>query len=149
MKKLLLTASLLVSSLTFSQDYSNIDITTTYVNTKTIDQWILYYINQERVKLGLDTFVIDSTIDKMAKDHSKWMARNNKLQHSGLNIRENITDKIAPTNTHKFAAYIAVRAWICSPAHYEAIQNPNYKYLGIGVAVNYNKFHIYYTTTFR
>jgi uncharacterized protein YkwD len=149
MRKLFLAASLLISSLTFSQDYSDIDITSTYVNTKTIERWVLYYINQERIKLGLDTFIVDVVIDNMAKDHSDWMSRNNKFQHSGKNIRENITNDISPMNTHKFAAYIAARSWICSPSHYEAIQNPEYKYIGIGIAVNYNKFCIYYTTTFR
>lgn len=150
MKNLIVAIAVLVSSIVSAQkDYSDIDVSTSYVNTKTIEQWVLRYINQERIRLGLDTFVIDNQIDKMAKDHSIWMAKNNKLQHSGLNIRENITNGMNSVNTHKRSAYIAVRSWICSPGHYEAIQNPKYKYIGIGVSVNYTKFCIYYTTTFR
>ena len=149
MRTLLFTASLLVSSLAFSQDYSDSSVTYTFIHTKTLERWILFYINEERTKLGIDTFNVDLVIDKMAKDHSKWMARNNKLQHSGLNIRENIQVHIAPCYTHKDLAYTAVRAWICSPGHYEAIQNPKYKTIGVGVSVNLIKFGIYYTTTFR
>jgi uncharacterized protein YkwD len=150
MKKLIVIVAVLVSGIVNAQkDYSDIDITSTYVNTKTIEHWVLYYINQERIKLGLDTFIVESTIDKIAKDHSNWMAKTGKYQHSGLNIRENITDNPSAVNTHKFAAYVAVRSWICSPGHYEAIQNPKYKYIGVGVAVKYSKFCIYYTTTFR
>ena len=149
MRTLLFTASLLVSSLAFSQDYSDSSVTYTFIHTKTLERWILFYINEERTKLGIDTFNVDLVIDKMAKDHSKWMARNNKLQHSGLNIRENIQYDIAPYSTHKHLAYIAVRAWITSPGHYEAIQNPKYKTIGVGVSANKIKFGIYYTTTFR
>jgi uncharacterized protein YkwD len=149
MKKLLIAASLLVSSIAFTQDYSDSSVTYTFVHTKTLERWVLFYINEERTKLGLDTFNVDLVIDKMAKDHSKWMARNNKLQHSGLNIRENIQDDIAPYSTHKHLAYCAVRAWIKSPSHYEAIQNPKYKTIGVGVSANKIKFGIYYTTTFR
>lgn len=149
MKKLIVIVAVLVSGIVNAQkDYSDIDITSTYVDTKTIEHWVLYYINQERIKLGLDTFIVESTIDKIAKDHSNWMAKTGKYQHSGLNIRENITKIISPVNTHKFVAYVAVRSWICSPGHYEAIQNPKYKYIGVGIAVKYNNFCVYYTTTF-
>lgn len=154
MKKLLVIVALFVSGITIAQDYGDSLVTEDFISSSTIEYWMVRYINVERVKLGLDTLIVGSEPDQIAKNHSAWMLRTGKYQHSGLNIAEIIMKCGAPTDwyTHKFFARSMVNAWMSSPGHKAHILNPNFKYIGAGHAYSIDSLGYisdYYTVTFK
>jgi uncharacterized protein YkwD len=158
MKKLFLVFSIVVSSFGFGQDYGDSLVTKDFVSVETIEYWMIRYINAERLKLGLDTLVLDSELDKMANDHSAWMSRTGKYEHSGKNVYEVIMtsgfagNKYAST-LHKNTASGCVRAWMSSPGHNYIITKPELKYIGSGFSYSIRNgdgyITVYYTVTVR
>lgn len=154
MKKLLLVFSIAVSSFGFGQDYGDSLVKKDFLSSETIERYIVFYINEERVKLGLDTLAVLSEIDDIAKNHSAWMLQTRKYQHSGLNIDEIImkTGTCSNRYSHKFFARAIVNAWMNSPAHKDAIIDTNFKYIGVGMSYTIRQtdgyISEYYTCTF-
>ena len=139
MKKLLIIIAVAVSGFVNGQDYGDSLATKDFISAETVEYWMVRYINEERIKLGLDTLVYDSEIDDIAKNHSMWMLQTGKFQHSKLNVYEIITHSGAPTRreyacTHKRIAKAAINCWVSSPAHYRIMTLPNIKYIGSGCA---------------
>jgi uncharacterized protein YkwD len=92
MKKFLVVLAVAVSSVGFGQDYGDSLLKKEFVSAETIEYWMVRYINVERTKLGLDTLVVDSEPDQIAKTHSAWMLRTGIYEHSKLNIAEIIIE---------------------------------------------------------
>jgi uncharacterized protein YkwD len=155
MKRLIFALSLLVSGMSVGQDYGDSLVKKEFVSAETIEYWMVRYINVERTKLGLDTLVVDSEPDQIAKTHSAWMLRTGKYEHSGLNIAEIIIDGGHGSNrySHKFIARASVNAWMDSPGHRAHIVNPDFKYIGSGYSYSARQsdgyISDYYTVTFR
>lgn len=155
MRVIILAASLLVSSLVFGQDYGDSLVKKEFVSVETIEYWVVRYINVERIKLGLDTLVIDSEPDQIAKTHSAWMLKTGKYQHSELNIAEIIITGGYGSNrySHKFEAQAIVNGWMASPGHKAHIINPENKFIGVGYAYKARQsdgyISDYCTVTFR
>jgi uncharacterized protein YkwD len=154
MKKLLVSIAVFISSFVNGQDYSDSLVKKDFVSSSTIEYWMVRYINAERLKLGLDTLIVDSEPDQIAKKHSAWMLSTGKYQHSGLNIAEIIMKSGKGTGdyTHKFFARAMVNAWMDSPGHKKHILDPGFKYIGAGHAYKVRQdgyISDYYTVTFR
>jgi uncharacterized protein YkwD len=155
MRKLFLAASLLVSSLAFGQDYGDSLVKKDFVSAETIEYWMVRYINVERTKLGLDTLIVDSDPDNIAKSHSAWMLETGKYEHSKLNIYEIIMKggKGSDRYSHKFFAQAVVNGWMDSPAHHAIIINPSNKFVGAGFAYSVRQsdgfISYYHTVTFK
>jgi uncharacterized protein YkwD len=155
MKRLIFALSLLVSGMSVGQDYGDSLVKKEFVSTETIEYWMVRYINVERIKLGLDTLVVDSEPDQIAKTHSAWMLRTGKYEHSKLNIAEIIIDGGHGSNrySHKFIARASINAWMDSPGHRAHIINPDFKYIGAGYSYSARQsdgyISDYSTVTFR
>jgi uncharacterized protein YkwD len=155
MKKFLVVLAVAVNGLVFGQDYGDSLVKKEFVSTKTVEYWMVRYINIERTKLGLDTLIVASEPDQIAKTHSAWMLRTGKYEHSKLNIAEIIIDGGRGSNrySHKFIARASVNAWMDSPGHRAHIVNPYFKYIGAGYSytarLSDGYISDYYTVTFR
>lgn len=155
MKQLIFVASLLVSGLSVGQDYGDSLVKKEFVSAETIEYWMVCYINVERIKLGLDTLVVDSEPDQIAKTHSDKMLRTSIYEHSKLNIAEIIMKSGCGSNrySHKFLAKGVVNAWMGSPGHRAHIVNPDFKYIGAGYSYSARQsdgyISDYSTVTFR
>ena len=155
MKHFIFILCLSVSGLAVGQDYGDSLVKKEFVSAETIEYWMVRYINVERIKLGLDTLVVDSEPDKIAKTHSAWMLRTGKYEHSKLNIAEIIIDGGHGSNrySHKFIARSSINAWMDSPGHRAHIINPDFQYIGAGYSYTARQsdgyISDYSTVTFR
>jgi uncharacterized protein YkwD len=155
MKKFLVVLAVATSSFGFGQDYGDSLVKKEFVSAETIEYWMVRYINVERIKLGLDTLVVDSEPDQIAKTHSAKMLRTGIYEHSKLNIAEIIMKGGTGSNrySHKCRAQGVVNAWMGSPGHHAHIMNPNFKYIGTGYSYTVRQLDgfisYYYTATFR
>ena len=155
MKKLLLSLMLFVSSETFSQLYSDSLTTKTYIDIPTVEYWMIRYINIERINCGMDTLVYNKYVDDISNKHTKWMCETGRYEHSGLNINEIcFNSKCSSGWTHQKIAKGAVKAWMSSTPHREAILDPDFKYIGTGFAYKITDKElgfgeIYYTVNFE
>lgn len=155
MKKFLVVLAVAVSSIGFGQGLGDSLVKKEFVSAETIEYWMVRYINVERIKLGLDTLVVASEPDQIAKTHSAKMLRTGIYEHSKLNIAEIIMKGGSGSNrySHKFLARAVVNAWMGSPGHRAHIVNPDFKYIGTGYAYTVRQLDgfisYYYTVTFR
>ncbi|STX51983.1 putative transporter [Legionella busanensis] len=120
-----------------------------------MQQDILFYINQYRIKHGLSPLKLNEVISAEATQHSKAMAAHQvPFGHQGFSTRiEHLYSAIK--NAHGGAenvaynyktAKIVASEWIKSPGHRRNIIG-NYNLTGIGIAYD-NKGKIYYTQLF-
>ena len=155
MKTLLLATVVLSCSFSFGQDYGDSLVKKEFVSVETIEYWVVRYINEERMSLGLDTLVVDSEPDGIAKSHSAKMLRTGIYEHSKLNIAEIISKGGSGGNrySHKFIARAHVNGWMDSPGHRAHIVNPEFKFIGVGYAYTARQsdgyISDYCTVTFR
>ena len=108
--------------------------TETFYNMNTYVRLVCLYINVERKNHGLEPLVIDPKLMKIAQNHSDKMAKTKIYKHSGLNYVEVITHIASiEESSHKENAGCAVKQWMGSQPHREALLDPNLKTFGIGV----------------
>ncbi len=136
MKNLIFVLFLFVSVFGFGQTYTDSLTSKTYIDVKTVEYWMVRYINQERINAGLDTLVLSDKLDNISNTHSAWMCKTGKYEHSGLNVFEVCMKSGSGANsiTHKRVAEGAVIAWMSSPAHKSIIIRKDVKYIGSGFA---------------
>ena len=108
--------------------------TETFYNMETYVKLVHLYINEERKNHGLNPLVIDPKLMVLAQKHSNTMAKTKIHKHSGLNYDEVITHITSILeSSHKQSAGCAVKRWMDSQPHREALLNPDLKTFGIGV----------------
>lgn len=155
MKKLFLIFLIFVSSFSNAQNYGDSLLKKDFVSAETVEYWMVRYINEERIKLGLDTLTVNTEIDQIAKKHSAWMLRTGKYQHSEARIAEVITQGGFGSNrySHKLIARSAINAWMDSPGHKYLLMSSNYKHVGVGFAYLVRQsdgyITVYYTATLK
>lgn len=87
--------------------------------------------NQQRKK----PLIVNPRLQIRAQQHADWMARNDSLQHSGLDIRgftflgENIAAGQEKTRE-------VMKDWLSSPGHRRNIKNNSFSQVGFGSAKN-------------
>lgn len=144
----------IIMALIFSKAYAILPVNETLPGLEQ-QRLILKYINEYRVKSHLTPLVLDSTISKVAAEHSQNMASHRvpfghqnfdrRINQLYKNIKgsqagaENIAHfKIQPQNL--------VNAWIKSPGHRRNIKG-HYNLTGIGIAYD-KKGWAYFTQIF-
>lgn len=169
MKKLLVLLVLLVSGVGFTQKnvYSDVNfypnvktdhlqyadsiVSPKFYDVETFRELLILYINEERKLHDLPPLVKDDELMKFAQNHTDWMCRTGKYQHSGENIDEVINHgKIGSSPIfvhHALSAQICVRAWMYSPGHKKHLLDPNLTKIGAGFG--YNLIGKYETVVFR
>ncbi len=145
MKKLFVIIAIAVSGFVNAQDYGDSLVTYDFHSDNTIERYIFQYLNEERVKVGLPAFVIDTVLQPLAKDHSVWMCKTSIYVHSSdkrypkstqkriLNYAENcMMYHSIMYVSHKTLAKMCVTAWMLSDAHRSNILDPTNTTIGIG-----------------
>lgn len=119
--------------------YSDSLHTTNCHDMETYRQLLYRYINWERKQCDLDSLIIDETLMIDSQCWANYMAKWNKYRHTGKNVIEIINRGHAIWYiTHRESASICVGSWMDSPAHRDAILDPDLKWIGIGVAEGVN-----------
>lgn len=93
-------------------------------------------INAERADLGLSKLKMDPELSKVAKVHSRRMARLNVLEHSKTErLKSRVTNwKILGENVGVGGGVTSLhRAFMDSPAHADNVLYTTFKRVGVGV----------------
>lgn len=112
-------------------------------------------VNEYRAKIGLRPFVYSPIITEVAFGHSRFMAEGyGRFGHGGWRsrcaklrneMRSDICGEIVAMGQKTPEAVL--EAWLGSPAHRSAIENPRYTHTGVGVAMN-AQGRLYWTQMF-
>lgn len=118
--------------------------TKTFYNMDTYVKLVFLYINEERKSHGLNPLVMDKKLMSIAQKHSDYMARWANYKHSGLNYVE-VINRINSIEicSHKENAGCAVKQWMHSEAHRDALLDPKLKTFGIGVQENTSGVYVH------
>ena len=112
-------------------------------------------VNDYRAKIGLRPFVYSPIITEVAFGHSRFMAEGyGRFGHGGWRsrcaklrneMRSDMCGEIVAMGQKTPEAVL--EAWLGSPAHRSAIENPRYTHTGVGVAKN-AEGRLYWTQMF-
>ena len=103
---------------------------------------LLQHHNEQRLAADLLSFEIHESLGKAAQKHADWMAKNNRLDHTGEN-GSSILDRVKNKKWRFIGENIArgqinakqaVDDWMSSQGHRDNILNPNFKYIGFGIS---------------
>jgi len=120
---------------------------------------MLRIINHHRKKKGLGSLKAYYFLDRVATEHSRYMAKHRVCNHAGINYRRNKIEKRMWTgymgeNCHMFPAFDynrrtaekLVTGWLKSPGHRANLLNARYKRIGIGIVAK--RGYVYATQIF-
>ena len=168
MKKLLFAASLLVSSLAFSQPKQltsaqierAASIVKSNIDFKAIESELIVLINAYRLSLNLDTLIFDSNVQKAAKFQVDYNISINKLTHDNLGSMHSVSDRVEKFTSNRpnkggevlanmsplfssgydqTIAEFIFTMWKTSPGHNAILISPNTKLIGVYVSRKDNK----------
>jgi uncharacterized protein YkwD len=120
------------------------------------EQEILDLTNKERTKAGLKPLKANEKLTKAAREHSKNMARQEKMDHELDGKTPAARVRKAGYKFNAMAENIAygqrtveevLESWMTSEGHRANILNPKYREIGIGVAPG-SKGVLYFTQVF-
>ncbi len=113
--------------------------------------------NASRVNHGLSVLTWDEHVQQTARKHSKDMAEHNYFSHTNLKgespfdrmLRDAVKFTLAGENLAygQLSSIFAHEGLMNSKGHRENILQPDFQYLGVGVAFN-SESHPYYTQNF-
>ena len=159
MKKLAVALAVVVSGFVNGQilirDYGDSlmsAISYPFHSNNTIEYYLMFYINEERVAIGLPALKADTLLQQMARKHSQWMCKTGTYVHSGnekcptwkqhriVNYAECIMMyETISIDSHKKVAWIAVRAWMLSEGHRKQLMDPTHTIFGAGYEQRVNR----------
>ena len=168
MKKLLISISLLISTLAFSQPKQLTivqlrradSIVKSNINFNEIESELIALINVYRLSLNLDTLVFDSNVQKAAKFQVDYNISINTLTHSNLGSMNGVLDRVekftltrsrtagevlanmSPLFSSVYDQTIAefiFTMWKKSPGHNTILISSNTKLIGVSVGRKNNK----------
>ena len=96
------------------------------VGTSSAEMTAISQTNAARARHGLPPLAVDSQLMNGARNHARWMASRNSLQH-GSGVAENIA-------MGQSSASEAVSDWMNSPGHRANILGSGYTRIGISLA---------------
>ena len=113
-------------------------------NEELIERRVFELVNEEREKFGVHKLILDSTLNKLAKEHSTKMLEEGFLEHSKGDIGENIVevpiwydvDGCGLVITNNQIAKCIMGSWKESFLHYSNMIDSGYMITGIGVSCN-------------
>jgi uncharacterized protein YkwD len=112
------------------------------VDHSRISEKYLELVNDHRARLGLKPLIVESYIEKEAKEHTKSMARHGRrFGHIGFDSRcRHIRHRVAPTKKcgeivalGPKSADTVLASWLKSEDHRQEIEDPAYTHTGMGV----------------
>ncbi len=120
---------------------------------------VVYWINEERGKAGLDPLTMQTQLWAAARGHSVDMACNDFISHTGSDGSSPWTRIAAEGYSYSMAAENVaggqptprdvVDAWMASDSHRANIMNPDFVHIGIGYAFRQGStFGAYWTAVF-
>lgn len=122
-----------------------------------IEQEVHVGINEYRAKKGLSPLKRDSTLDEIAREHSRHMLKKRKISHQGFDSRykriiktlgaNGAAENVASNFGYKDPATTAVLGWIKSKGHRQNIKD-DFNLTGIGVVWDEKKKGYYLTQLF-
>ncbi len=93
------------------------------------EEEVLRLVNDIRRRAGLSALRATSRLMDSALEHTKFMARRRRLQHTTASVAENIAfGQSSPAEV--------VRSWMKSSGHRRNILNPNYKVTGVAAVAD-------------
>jgi uncharacterized protein YkwD len=127
--------------------------------TNWINKWRLTeQVNDIRVRNGLDSLTRDRSLDKVAWQHARYMAKNDRLGHDGFEsraaiirwqnkrfIRSSVAENCGkcPGSSLDISVIGAtLDGWMKSASHRNAILNPLYNRTGIASFTNKDNIYI-------
>lgn len=100
-------------------------------------------VNKYRKSIGLKALKYSTTIEDEALDHSTDMANGSLFGHGGWRGRcQRLRATLGSNSCGEIVAMgqqtpeAVLKAWLNSPPHRQAIENPQWTHTGIGYAVN-------------
>jgi uncharacterized protein YkwD len=119
----------------------------------------LKFVNRYRKKHGLPSLKGYYELDRIAKGHSQYMAKNKTCDHAGIDhrvakVRQLTGSGYVAENCFKYpakrynkrVAKELVKGWMKSPGHRENLLNSKFRKIGIGVVTK--KGYVYATQIF-
>ncbi len=89
-----------------------------------IEQSIIDQTNAERARNGVAPLAVDASLEQTARNHAAWMTNNRVMQHSTMNVAENIA-------WNQRSVPEVMNSWMNSPGHRANILNPSYHRIGV------------------
>lgn len=126
------------------------------VDTNSINLVYLDLLNEYRIDQGLRPLNYSPEIEKVAKDHSKGMAKHTRpFGHMGMSQRcRKIKKELGPLKAcgeiiamGQKTAKAVLTAWINSPKHHKALTDPQFNTTALGIYKD-DKGVIYWTQIF-
>lgn len=140
MKKIFLIIFLFVSTIGFSQSPNDSIIHKENIDIRYLENMCLEVFNSYRYSKGDYKLKIDSTLCKSSKQHSQWMGKNKKFEHSHSGVGENILNlSLGWGPTYKLMSEVIIKSWIDSPPHNENMLSNNYTSVGLGIEMTTSK----------
>lgn len=123
-------------------------------NPVTTENSLTDLMNKHRRSIGLRALKYNLQIEDVAVEHSAYMATGGAFGHGGWRSRcARLRVEFGANNCGEIVAMgqatpeAVLRAWLNSPPHRRAIENPEFTHTGIGIAKNrYGR--IYWTQLF-
>jgi uncharacterized protein YkwD len=127
MKKLMVLLVVLVSGLGYSQKPTD-TIPTTNINSNLMNQCVIDEVNKERKKLGLHPFIVTEGAMEFSKEHTEWMVKTGKFEHSKNDTYGECINKSGFFNGESYegAAKRIVNWWMNSPPHRKVLMSRDY-----------------------
>jgi uncharacterized protein YkwD len=125
--KLLVVLVLLVSGLGYSQKPTD-TIPTTNINSNLMNQCVIDEVNKERKKLGLHPFIVTEGAMEFSKEHTEWMVKTGKFEHSKNDTYGECINKSGffDGESYEGAAKRIVNWWMNSPPHRKVLMSRDY-----------------------
>ena len=111
----------------------------------TISSAVVSQTNSYRSARGLATLSIHPMLTKAAQKHSRWMAQNDILDHTGHGgsrpsdriaaegyCQWNVSENILEDGGGSASDAEIMHSWITSPGHYANIIDPQHRFVGVG-----------------
>ena len=117
----------LVSGLGYSQKPTD-TIPTTNINSNLMNQCVIDEVNKERKKLGLHPFIVTEGAMEFSKEHTEWMVKTGKFEHSKNDTYGECINKSGFFNGESYegAAKRIVNWWMNSPPHRKVLMSRDY-----------------------
>ena len=90
----------------------------------TVENEIIAQTNAQRVQHGLRPLLLDFRLMRSARQHAAWMTNRHVMQHSNINVGENIA-------MGQRSSGEAMQSWMNSPGHRANILNTGYTHIGV------------------
>jgi uncharacterized protein YkwD len=107
------------------------------------EEELLHNINQYRSLNGLNPLSMDETLNRLAKNHSQYMNKENVLSHDNFQKRFGICKRshcVENVGWNYKTPEAQIKAWKKSKEHNKNLLNKNIKYAGISRVGSYVTF---------